>query len=124
MANYAWMITRDFLADGEHITSEEGVIGPSDASDIQIQSLKSGLAGHYRFRMYDGDGELYYEGWIIFKYGLAGEVKIDARDGIPYPIVVAGIPEEGFGPLDDFGRPNAGCVEIRYFDKKGRLGAL
>lgn len=44
------------------------------------------------FKMYDDDGELYYSGWA----------KQDAD----------------FDPLDDFGMPNAGCTEIRYYNPK------
>jgi hypothetical protein len=44
--------------------------------------------------MYDDDGELYYEG-----YSLAGS---------------------DFGPLWDFGMPNAGCTGIKYKGKSGK----
>lgn len=121
MSTYCWIITRDFLAENDD-ESEVGVIGPHDASDNQINKLKAGLGK--RFRMYDDDGELYYEGRIVFKYGLDGEVEHRKVDGFKGLVCCAGVPEEGFGPLDDFGRPNAGCTEIRYFDKKGRLGGL
>jgi len=40
------------------------------------------------FRMLDGDGNVYYEGLAT--------------------------PDADFQPLDDFGRPNAGCTEIQY----------
>jgi hypothetical protein len=44
-----------------------------------------------RFRMYDDDGELYYEGIATF--------------------------DSSFQPLDDYGMPNAGCTEIRYYER-------
>jgi hypothetical protein len=46
-----------------------------------------------QFRMYDDD-VLYYSGRLVSKDGWDGE--------------------EGFGPLDNFGRPNAGAVTIKY----------
>ena len=46
----------------------------------------------HKFRMYDDDGILYYEG-------------ISTNDS-------------SFGPLDDYGMPNAGCTEIRYWEKR------
>ena len=48
--------------------------------------------------MYDGDGELYYEGRFM-------DTTLDGHD----------LPETAFGPLDDFGTPNAGCTHIKYF---------
>ena len=44
----------------------------------------------HKFRMYDDDGELYYEG---------------CSDD-----------DSSFDPLDDFGMPNAGCTEIKYWN--------
>lgn len=131
MSKYAWMITKDYLAEPTDeisgFKSEVGLIGPSDASDLQMNKLKAGLG--YRFRMYDDDGELYYEGRIVFAPELeAGEVShrmVAMTPGEPeISICCAGLPEEAFGPLDDFGKGNAGCTTIKYFDKHGRLGAL
>lgn len=45
------------------------------------------------FVMKDDDGETYYEGEIYGDY-------------------------DGFEPLDDFGRPNAGCARIYYGGKE------
>jgi hypothetical protein len=92
MSTYAWTITRDHLADDND--NEAGVTGPRDAPDALLASLRS---GHGKaFRMYDDDGELYYSGrWVSSDDGLT---------------------EDAFGPLDDFGTPNAGCTEIRYRD--------
>lgn len=41
------------------------------------------------FRMFDGDGELYYSGWLYGDW-------------------------TGFEPLEDFGLPNAGCTRIDH----------
>lgn len=45
----------------------------------------------YSFRMYDDDGNLYYEG------------VSDDDDS-----------SDAFDPLDDYGTPNAGCTTIKY----------
>jgi hypothetical protein len=58
-----------------------------------IAKAKKGRA----FAMYDDDGELYYR----------GRIWTAAEPGT----------EADFGPLDDFGTPNAGCTEIRYGGK-------
>lgn len=44
------------------------------------------------FRLYDDDGNIYYE-------GLSDDFAT-------------------FEPLDDYGTPNAGCTEIRYYNDK------
>lgn len=46
-------------------------------------------------RMLDDDGEVYYHGRFITATGEYGS-------------------EDDFGPLEDFGGPNAGCTEIQY----------
>ena len=51
-------------------------------------------ANETAFRMYDDDGELYYAGKIWGDF-------------------------YGDEPLDDFGTPNAGCIEIRLRDSDG-----
>ncbi len=82
------MITADHFADQR---SEVGVAGPSTATDAQLAQLR-GDTGH-RFRMLDGDGVVYYEGLFL------GDSDAEAA----------------FGPLDDFGTPNAGCTSIEYW---------
>lgn len=91
-APYAWLITRDHLVErygGEH--SDVGTAGPSNAPDELLDKLRAGKrpAGSLVFRMYDDDGELYYDGVI------AGDF-------------------EGLEPLDDYGTGGAGCTAIRY----------
>lgn len=89
MSEYSWVITRDFLNE-----NDVGVCGPSDVGvcgprDCEMSPGDIRSKGN-KFRMYDDDGELYYEGYICGDYS-------------------------GLEPLDDFGMPNAGCTEIRYF---------
>mgnify|MGYP001587923694 CR=1 FL=1 len=75
-----WTITRDFL-------EQPGVAGTcsTDFRDSEASLLK------HRFRLLDGDGEVYYEG------------RSDDCDS-----------QQAFAPLDDFGVGFAGCTEIRY----------
>jgi hypothetical protein len=49
--------------------------------------------------MFDGDGELYYSGTIWGDF-------------------------DGFEPLDDFGTPSAGCIEIKLRDPDGVFRTL
>ncbi len=70
-----WVITVDHISDG------------ADAG-VGSKQYKKGMPLLHKFRMYDDDGELYYEGLSSVK--------------------------DVFQPLDDFGTPNAGCTEIKY----------
>ena len=60
-------------------------------SSCNFDETKAALL-KYRFRLLDCDGEDYFEG------------KADDCDS-----------QRAFGPLDDFGRGNAGCTEVQYF---------
>jgi hypothetical protein len=105
-ATYAWRITRDILAegDGDGFESEVGVTGPRNAPPELLTELDK---GHGRaFRIYDDDGEHYYTGRIVFSDDEAG------------------LGDEAFGPLWDFGAPNAGATEIRYCEAGGRWVTL
>ncbi|AOT25009.1 hypothetical protein PBI_KALPINE_90 [Mycobacterium phage Kalpine] len=101
MSDYAWIIDKDHLYEPGGICGDEaGVIGPHDAnlsegSDDPKAELTRNYQRHNQFRMYDDDGELYYTGTLFWN----GDE-----------------PEEEFvyGPLGDFGMPNAGCTDIRY----------
>lgn len=75
-----WIITHDILEHGKKIDIR---------SHDYDESLKESLI--YRFRLLDGDGEIYYEGLS------------DDCDS-----------ENAFAPMDDFGEGNAGCTEIQY----------
>lgn len=126
--NYAWIITRDHLerdeeceghestsgpignvtyCDGtckprdrsndatvpnDDLTGGEGVMGPRDALDYHLELLKAGSGDTFELR--DDDGILYYTGRCIAD---------DPDDE-----------EACFGPLRDYGAPNAGCTSIRW----------
>lgn len=92
---YGWIINKDYLADqlGDDY-DDTGVMGPRNISEKMEADLKAGKG--YTFYMYDDDGERYYKGRAIW----------DAED--------EGSEEACFGPLDDFGRPNAGCTLIKW----------
>lgn len=75
-----WVITRSYPAAGDG--GAVGVVGPRGAALTERQ-----IAGHpdaKRFRLFDDDGTLYYEGFLVG--------------------------DDEFAPLDDFGEPNAGCT--------------
>jgi len=93
VAPYAWIIHTDHMGDEPHVP---GTIGPRDAPDDLIARLHRGEG--QPFRLYDDDGELYYSGRIV--------------SDPPTPDRSPG--DDAFGPLNDFGEPNAGCTEIRY----------
>lgn len=85
-----WVITKDHIDGG----SKHSAVGaPSDRAQ---EIIKSGTA----FRLYDDDGELYYEGRFLMH------------------------PEHhtGFEPLD-WAMNNMGCTEIKYFEQ-GRWATL
>lgn len=97
---YAWIITQDHIADVlPDAPSDVGVSGPRAATPTQLAALRLGV-GH-PFRMLDDDGEVYYEGLFL------GNSDACAA----------------FGPLDDFGTPNAGCTSIEYL-RDGRWEVL
>lgn len=98
-AQYAWRITTDHLWEpGDLVDDEAGTTGPSDAPEDLLAQLEAGKGT--TFKMYDDDGELYYTGRILH--------AVENPDA-----------DADFGPLWDFGTPNAGCTEIRYRDKIG-----
>jgi hypothetical protein len=92
-----WIITKDHIAekDAEPGTNcnAVGVIGPSST-----KKTKEEILAHPEkqfFQMFDDDGVLYYDGFMVFSKN-----------------------SSGFEPLDDFGCPNAGCTMIKYKDEK------
>ena len=89
MSRYGWIITRDLLETEDSRYNRVGTTGPHDLTNEQEPDLQDGAGD--RFKMYDSDDELYYEGRIVGDY-------------------------DGFEPLDDFGRPDAGAVTIKYQD--------
>jgi hypothetical protein len=89
-ATYRWKITTDRIGDNYSV----GLEGPGDAPET--------IPAHWecdRFRMLDDDGEVYYHG-VVYAEDLDSE-------------------EACFGPLDDFGTPNAGCTIIQRRNEAG-----
>lgn len=88
-----WTIEKDFeeardlnWADGEnHLDVYKKVCVQSVDHKDELDSTLT-----ERFRLYDDDGNLYYEG------------RSDDSSS--------------FDPLDDYGMPNAGAVDIRYLE--------
>jgi hypothetical protein len=91
-----WTITKDFIADPAarqpSNANAVGMVGPCNAklTAAQIIAHPEGR----KFRIKDGDGEVYYEGVMV----------VTDDDG----------EETEFRPLDDFGKPNAGATDIEY----------
>lgn len=119
-ASYGWKIDTDLLADpgdepGTNLNAV-GVKGPSNIDPALEAKLDAGEG--FRFRIYDDDGELYYEGRFVTTDEM--EPKAVRSEHFRLPICGGVVPESAFGPLHDFGSPNAGATEIRY--QAGRNG--
>ncbi len=69
----------------------ERLNGPTDKG-VCSRDYVGGASLPHRFSMFDADGECYYQG------------RTDN--------------DSSFAPLDDFGRPNTGCTEIRIDGKQ------
>jgi len=96
MSKYAWVIIKDFtdFYDGQKYKVVE-ILGPRDNKLSSEEIQKKGE----KFRLYDDDMILYYEGYLC---------------GEDY---------HGFEPMDDYGEPNAGCTIIEYY-KDGKWEVL
>lgn len=92
---YAWVITWVNLEILD--AKEKGTQGPRTIGPDQERQLATGH-GH-QFRMRDDDGNELYRGRYL---------------GDPAS-------EDAFGPLWDFGGPNAGCTEIQYATDKAQV---
>jgi hypothetical protein len=92
---YGWVIDKDHLyRDGrEYDADESGTMGPRTMTPKHKAALRRGEG--VTFTMYDDDGIPYYTGRVV-----ADEMDEAAC----------------YGPLGDFGLPNAGAVSIRYPD--------
>lgn len=90
MAHYAWIITADQIDEGAAV----GTMGPATITPWQEEALTAGK-GH-TFYLLDDDGERYYKGRAVWNPRFEGHE------------------DQVFGPLDDFGAPNAGCTLIRW----------
>jgi hypothetical protein len=86
LTDHGWTITKDLIDTNAH-----GTVGPSTAT-LSHNAIRS-HPKRERFRMLDDDGEVYYEGFAVLREE-----------------------DDGFGPLDDFGAPNAGCTQIDYWE--------
>ena len=81
-----WKITKEFELN------EFGEIYHTKDVNITSKDFTENVELIERFRLLDGDGYVYFEG-----------VSNDSETDI------------AFAPLDDFGEPDSGCVEIQYF---------
>lgn len=120
-APYAWIITHVNTADlGDDCAEEKGTMGPRNASPENLAALKAGKG--YTFRLTDDDGIWYYRGRIVFtEDGGPPVAKALGQGWKPGSYCVAGGLDGAefdtgseFGPLEDWGTPNAGCVNIEY----------
>ena len=110
---YAWIITRDrFHELDPEQESEVGTTGPRDATNEMVELARTvGVP----FRMLD-EGDIDHGG----DFGVT-------RDHADYGVVYEGMAwfargddsGQEFGPLDDFGGPNYGCIEIQYLNGNG-----
>ena len=100
-----WTITKDHIADpGAKQPSNAnavGIVGPR-SSTLTAEQIIAHPQGR-KFCMKDGDGDVYYEGIMVI-----------TNDG----------DDDEFGPLDDFGRPNAGATDIEYQHEDGSWKAI
>ncbi|MGH7239877.1 MAG: hypothetical protein ACREHG_07405 [Candidatus Saccharimonadales bacterium] len=99
-STYAWRITRDHLAG-----AFADIYGPWNSTDEQIEVLRHPVKNAdqlTRFRIYDDDDELYFSGYFF------GDSES----------------EDGFGPLDDYGLPDAGATRIDYLRENGEWETL
>lgn len=130
-AKYAWIIDRDYLADpriepGKDVSddSDVGRVGPRNADPRLVSRLHHPQKTGARFKIYDDDGELYYAGRLVLLDADEETLVVAKVEGFRIPIVTKGLGEYGYGPLNDFGDPNAGATEIRYKDGRNQWGSL
>lgn len=86
--SYAWAIIKEFDFENSELFKDVEIIGPRHPKFSKDKIINEGS----KFRLYDDDGVLYYEGHIF------GDDTVN-----------------GFEPLDDFGMPNDGCTTFKYF---------
>jgi hypothetical protein len=116
----AWIITKDKIADERDKVAHphggcnayaKGLIGPGIASEKDKERLRAGEG--LAFRMLDDDGIVYYYGRILeesecteeYESGMFGQ-------------------DSQLAPLDNFGSPNAGCIQIEYKNEDGKWEGL
>lgn len=114
----AWIITKDKIAseedkaerpEGKCNAYAKGLIGPSQASPRDEERLKAGEG--IAFRLLDDDREVYY-------YGR----RLEQSDCTEW--YEDHIGESELAPLDNFGRPNAGCAIQEEKNKDGKWEAI
>ena len=84
-----WIITKDKLFE-DGVEGEKSSVGVCSRDHLGEGKNPSEI---HKFRMLNGDGEVYY-------YGYSSDNNT----------------EDAFAPLDDFGGPNDGCTEIQYYE--------
>ncbi len=99
MGVYAWLITEDHVAEpGAKPGTNMNAVGMTGPRAAPTELLAQLAVGEGRpFRMFDDDDGLTYVGRIIADPGS----------------------QDDFGPLDDYGTPNAGCTYIEYQNAAG-----
>ncbi len=114
MSTYAWIIDRVNTEElGDDCADEVRTVGPWDAGPEALAELAKGR-GHV-FRMLDDDGIWYYRGRIVVLDGERPTLyESSRRRHIGHIASVPWDEAEAFGPLWDFGTPNAGCTELQY----------
>lgn len=114
MTDYVWVITHVNTKEiGEDCADEIGTAGPWDTTSEEIErAKKDGVT----FRMLDDDGIWYYRGKIWFDGIERPQISKYSRPADNYYICtgMGGDEMQEFGPLNDFGTPNAGCTSIEY----------
>ena len=109
MAEYGWIITKDFSPepDAEFPSNANalGMTGPRDIpADIYLR-LISGEGDRFQMRYDDTpDGDEYPEYPTVYE----GRCIVDQPPGYD-------LSEDHFGPLTDFGTPNVGAAYIFYW---------
>lgn len=97
--SYCWVITEDYIDPQRHsppVVDDVLVAGPRG---VQVDQIREALRCGEPFAMRDDDDELYYKGRIYGNFA-------------------------GHEPLDDYGRPNAGCTQIEYWGEGGRVSEV
>lgn len=123
--NYGWIVDEDHLSGPKAEHPDEtldgtGVMGPQDIEEDLQARLKAGEG--VKFRLLDDDGDLYYTGRLVRREGEDFELR--EYPDYKYPLVACtGEEHEWFGPLWDYGTPNAGAVTI-LLQKDNKWGLL
>ena len=86
-----WIITKDYVSD------EGDVLNRTGKHSRDYNSERFALADKLEIRLFDDDGELYYD-------ALATRERIEGTE------------ERAFALLD-WAMADAGCTELQYFDK-------